>query len=50
MQFGIEVVPFGPYSDPRLVVELAQAAEQPAGKRSRSGITCSFPTARAIRG
>lgn len=27
MQFGIEVVPFGPYSDPRLVVELAQAAE-----------------------
>jgi alkanesulfonate monooxygenase SsuD/methylene tetrahydromethanopterin reductase-like flavin-dependent oxidoreductase (luciferase family) len=27
MQFGIEVAPFGPYSDPRLVVELAQAAE-----------------------
>ncbi len=27
MQFGIEVVPFGPYSDPRPVVELAQAAE-----------------------
>ena len=27
MHFGIEVVPFGPYSDPRLVVELAQAAE-----------------------
>jgi alkanesulfonate monooxygenase SsuD/methylene tetrahydromethanopterin reductase-like flavin-dependent oxidoreductase (luciferase family) len=27
MHFGIEVVPFGPYSDPRPVVELAQAAE-----------------------
>ncbi len=27
MHYGIEVVPFGPYSDPRLVVELAQAAE-----------------------
>lgn len=27
MHFGIEVVPFGPYSDPRAVVELAQAAE-----------------------
>lgn len=27
MQHGIEVVPFGPYSDPRPVVELAQAAE-----------------------
>ncbi|MEZ4638707.1 MAG: LLM class flavin-dependent oxidoreductase [Caldilineaceae bacterium] len=27
MQFGIEVVPFGEYSDPRPVVELAQAAE-----------------------
>lgn len=27
MHFGIEVVPFGPYSDPRAVAELAQAAE-----------------------
>jgi alkanesulfonate monooxygenase SsuD/methylene tetrahydromethanopterin reductase-like flavin-dependent oxidoreductase (luciferase family) len=27
MHFGIEVVPFGDYSNPRLVVELAQAAE-----------------------
>jgi alkanesulfonate monooxygenase SsuD/methylene tetrahydromethanopterin reductase-like flavin-dependent oxidoreductase (luciferase family) len=27
MQFGIEVVPFGEYSNPRAVVELAQAAE-----------------------
>jgi alkanesulfonate monooxygenase SsuD/methylene tetrahydromethanopterin reductase-like flavin-dependent oxidoreductase (luciferase family) len=27
IHYGIEVVPFGPYSDPRLVVELAQAAE-----------------------
>ena len=27
MHYGIEVVPFGPYSDPRQVVELAQAAE-----------------------
>lgn len=28
MQYGIEVVPFGPYANPRLVVELAIAAEQ----------------------
>ena len=28
MKFGIEVVPFGDYSDPRPVVELAQAAEE----------------------
>lgn len=27
MHYGIEVVPFGPYSDPRQVVELALAAE-----------------------
>jgi alkanesulfonate monooxygenase SsuD/methylene tetrahydromethanopterin reductase-like flavin-dependent oxidoreductase (luciferase family) len=27
MKFGIEVVPFGAYSDPRKIVELAQAAE-----------------------
>ncbi len=27
MQFGIEVVPFGDYGNPRLVMELAQAAE-----------------------
>lgn len=27
MRFGIEVVPFGPYTDPRPVVELAVAAE-----------------------
>jgi alkanesulfonate monooxygenase SsuD/methylene tetrahydromethanopterin reductase-like flavin-dependent oxidoreductase (luciferase family) len=27
MHFGIEVVPFGPYADPRQVVHLAQAAE-----------------------
>ena len=27
MQFGIEVVPFGEYSNPRKVIELAQAAE-----------------------
>lgn len=27
MHFGIEVVPFGDYSNPRLVMELAQAAE-----------------------
>jgi alkanesulfonate monooxygenase SsuD/methylene tetrahydromethanopterin reductase-like flavin-dependent oxidoreductase (luciferase family) len=28
MRYGIEVVPFGPYSNPRAVVELAQAAEE----------------------
>jgi alkanesulfonate monooxygenase SsuD/methylene tetrahydromethanopterin reductase-like flavin-dependent oxidoreductase (luciferase family) len=28
MHYGIEVVPFGEYSNPRLVVELARAAEQ----------------------
>lgn len=25
--YSIEVAPFGPYSDPRLVVEVAQAVE-----------------------
>lgn len=28
MHFGLEIVPFGPYSDPRAVVELALAAEE----------------------
>ena len=27
MHYGIEVVPFGGYANPRLVMELAQAAE-----------------------
>lgn len=50
MHYGIEVVPFGDYSNHAWSWNWRRPPRPPAGRQSRSGTMCSFPTEPATPG